>query len=51
MEELHDLELLLGSRTPIIIIESLEEPRLVQLFARLGLRLITPCFNGPSPRG
>ena len=42
MQELHDLDLLLRSRTPIIVIESLEEPRIVQLFTRLALRLGTP---------
>lgn len=51
MEELHDLELLLGSRTPIIIIESLEEPRLVQLFAHLGLRLDHPMFQWTVTEG
>ncbi len=39
MQELHDLDLLLRSRTPIIVIESLEEPRIIQLFTRLALRL------------
>ncbi len=39
MQELHDLDLLLRSRTPIIVIESLEEPRTIQLFTRLALRL------------
>ncbi|MCB1759195.1 MAG: AAA family ATPase [Gammaproteobacteria bacterium] len=42
MPELHDLELLLRSPTPIIIIESLEEPRILQLFTRLVLRLGLP---------
>jgi SpoVK/Ycf46/Vps4 family AAA+-type ATPase len=44
MKELHDLELILGSRTPILAIESLEEPRVLQLFTRLGLRLEYPVF-------
>jgi SpoVK/Ycf46/Vps4 family AAA+-type ATPase len=38
MQELHDLQLLLKARPPILIIESLEEPRLVQLFTQLALR-------------
>jgi SpoVK/Ycf46/Vps4 family AAA+-type ATPase len=42
MPELHDLELLLRAPTPIIIIESLEEPRILQLFNRLALRLGMP---------
>lgn len=45
MQELHDLELLLKSHTPILIIESLEEPRIVQLFARLALRQTVPTFQ------
>lgn len=45
MKELHDLELVLTSRTPIVVIESLEEVRVVQLFTRLGLRLGQPMFR------
>jgi len=44
MTELHDLELLLGSATPVLLIESLEEPRIVALFTRLALRLQEPAF-------
>ncbi|MEJ1382208.1 MAG: AAA family ATPase [Candidatus Sedimenticola sp. (ex Thyasira tokunagai)] len=51
MEELHDLELLLSSRTPIIIIESLEELRLLELFARIGLRLDYPMFQWTVTEG
>lgn len=39
MKELRDLELILRSHTPILIIESLEETRAVQLFTRLGMQL------------
>ncbi|MCG8426664.1 MAG: ATPase, partial [Chromatiales bacterium] len=42
MKELHDLELLLTAHTPIIVIESIEEIRAVQLFTRLGLKLQHP---------
>ena len=45
MQELHDLDLLLRSRTPIIVIESLEEPRITQLFTRLALRLGDPGYQ------
>lgn len=45
MKELHDLELILNSRTPIIVIESQEEPRVIQLFTRLGMRLQHPLFR------
>ncbi len=39
MQELHDLELLLRSRTPLLVIETQEEPRIVQLFVSLAIKL------------
>ncbi len=45
MKELHDLELTLNSRTPIIVIESKEELRVLELFTRLGMRLQHPLFR------
>ena len=42
--DLHDLELLLRSDTPIVLIESIEEPRVIELFARLAMRLSEPAF-------
>ncbi len=45
MEELHDLELILNSRTPILVIESKEELRVIELFTRLGMRLQYPLFR------
>lgn len=45
MKELHDLEITLNSRTPIIVIESKEEPRVIQLFTQLGMRLQHPLFR------
>ena len=44
MPDLHDLEILLRSDTPIVLIESIEEPRVVELFAGLALRLAEPAF-------
>lgn len=44
MNELHDLELMLRAETPILLIESLEEPRLLDLLAQIGLRLGLPVF-------
>ena len=44
MTDLHDLELLLRSTTPILLIESLEEPRIVELFTHLALRVKEPAF-------
>jgi hypothetical protein len=51
MQELRDLELLLGSRTPIILIESIEEPRAVKLFVKLSLRLGRPLFRWTVTEG
>jgi SpoVK/Ycf46/Vps4 family AAA+-type ATPase len=45
MKELHDLELILNSSTPIIVIESKEELRVIELFTRLGIRLHQPLFR------
>lgn len=45
MKELHDLELTLNSRTPIIVIESQEELRIIQLLTQLGMRLHHPLFR------
>ncbi|MCB1858065.1 MAG: AAA family ATPase [Gammaproteobacteria bacterium] len=45
MQTLRDLELLLASRTPLVIVESLEEKRITQLFPVLGLRLRVPVFQ------
>jgi SpoVK/Ycf46/Vps4 family AAA+-type ATPase len=42
MNDLHDLELMLRAETPILLIESLEEPRLLELLAQIGLRLGLP---------
>ena len=44
MTDLHDLELLLRSETPMLLIESLEEQRIMELFTRLGLSLGQPVF-------
>ncbi len=44
MTDLHDLELLLRSDRSILSIESLEEPRIVALFAGLALRLNQPAY-------
>jgi SpoVK/Ycf46/Vps4 family AAA+-type ATPase len=45
MPDLHDLELLLRSDTPIILIESIEEPRVITLFAQLALRVAQPAYH------
>ena len=51
MKELHDLELVLTSHTPIMVIESLEEVRVTQLFTRLGFRLDQPMFQWTVTEG
>ena len=56
MDELHDLQLMLSGHVPIIAIETLEEPRLLQQLTRLGLRLPHPMYQwslteGISPLG
>lgn len=40
MNDRHDLELMLGSRVPLLVVESVEEPRVVALFREL-------CADGP----
>ncbi len=47
----HDLELLLRSDRPILSIESVEEPRIVTLFAGLALRLNQPAFRWTLTEG
>ncbi len=51
MKELHDLEILLRSRTPLLLIESLEEPRIVQLFTQLALRIGEPAWQWSVTEG
>jgi SpoVK/Ycf46/Vps4 family AAA+-type ATPase len=51
MKELHDLELLLTSHTPIIVIESIEELRLIQLLVKLGLKLELPVYQWAATEG
>ncbi|ESQ16650.1 MAG TPA: ATPase [Chromatiaceae bacterium] len=51
MTDLHDLELMLRSETPILLIESLEEPRIMQLFTRLALRLEQKVFGWTLTEG
>jgi SpoVK/Ycf46/Vps4 family AAA+-type ATPase len=45
MTDLHDLDLMLRSETPILLIESLEEQRILELFTRLALKLGDPLFS------
>ena len=45
MNDLHDLELLLHSRIPLILIETRDEKRVTQLFASLAIRLAMPVLS------
>jgi len=49
--DLHDLELLLRSDIPIVLIESVEEPRVLALFARLAVRIAEPAFRWTVTEG
>lgn len=51
MKELHDLELILTSHTPVIVIESLEEIRVTRMLAQLGLRLNHPMYQWTVTEG
>ncbi len=51
MKDLHDLELILTSHTPVIVIESLEEVRVSQMLAQLGLRLDYPMHQWAVTEG
>ncbi len=49
--DLHDLELLLRSDTPIVLIESVEEPRVLALIAGLAVRIAEPAFSWTVTQG
>lgn len=51
MPELADLEALIRSRVPLLIIESKEERRAVDLFRRLALRVAMPAFHWSVAEG
>jgi hypothetical protein len=51
MNDLHDLELLLRSRVPLITIETREEKRVTRLFARLAVKLAMPVMSWSATTG
>ena len=51
MNDLHDLELLLRSRVPLITIETRDERRVSQLFSRLGINLGQPVMAWSATAG
>ncbi len=48
MPELKDLEIALRSNTPIIVIETQEEPRAVDLFIRFGIKLNSAIYSADA---
>jgi SpoVK/Ycf46/Vps4 family AAA+-type ATPase len=51
MPELHDIEIALRSSLPILIIETLEEKRLLQQFVRIGLKRHQAVFDWSDSEG
>lgn len=51
MNDLHDLELMLGAQTPIIIVESLEELRILQFLTRISGKLPLPFYKWTLTEG
>jgi hypothetical protein len=51
MNDLKDLELIIQSGTPIIVLETKDEMRAKELFQRLGTRLGKPVHHWSIARG
>jgi SpoVK/Ycf46/Vps4 family AAA+-type ATPase len=51
MNDLHDLELLLRSRIPLIMVETREEQRVTGLFCRLAVKLAIPVMSWSATTG
>ncbi|MCG8316892.1 MAG: AAA family ATPase [Pseudomonadales bacterium] len=51
MPDLHDLEIMLGSRLPILVIETYEELRAISLVSRVGVNLHKPVFRWSITEG
>jgi SpoVK/Ycf46/Vps4 family AAA+-type ATPase len=51
MNDLHDLELLLRSHIPLIIIETTDERRVTRLFASLAVKLALPAMSWSATTG
>ncbi len=49
--DIHDLELLLRSRVPLIVIETRDEKRVTQLFTKLALKLSMPVMAWSATTG
>ncbi len=51
LQDVHDLELIVNSRIPIVVIESHEEDRILELFERLAPRLGLPLYRWTATEG
>jgi len=51
MDDQHDLELLLRSRIPLIIVETQDEKRVEQLFSRVAIKSATPIMSWSTTTG
>ena len=51
MEEIHDIELMVKKGIPLIAIESYEEPRVLELCTRLGIKTFRKLFRWTSSDG
>jgi SpoVK/Ycf46/Vps4 family AAA+-type ATPase len=49
--DIHDLELLLRSRVPLIVIETRDEKRVTQLFSKLAIKLSVPVMAWSATTG
>ena len=51
MNDLHDLKLMLGAQTPVILVESLEEMRILQFLVRISSGLPLPFYKWTVTEG
>lgn len=51
MDDCKDLELVLRSRTPIVVVETHEESRVLELLQRISSRMVTPLFRWSVTEG
>ena len=51
MNDLHDLELVIKSHVPVLLVETREEKRVLELFTRLALKLSLPLFEWSVTEG
>lgn len=51
MPDFRDLEIIIGSRVPIVVIETYEEPRAIQLVSRVGIEQSRPVFTWAVTEG